>query len=74
MGLKLFVQEGLNKGEITAIVNLNVDGAFEYAWTPSLLKKLEESGCPRNLLKLKKITSAKAEQPCKQHQTGESSE
>jgi len=75
MALKDFVQEGFSKGEITAIVRLDVEGAFKSAWAPSVLKNLQESGCPRNLYNLTKITSAKEEQHGnKQHETGDSSE
>jgi len=56
----------LNKGEITAIVSLDVEGAFNSAWAQSVLKYLQESGCPRNLYSLTKITSTKEEQPWQQ--------
>jgi len=46
MALKYFVQEGFSKGEITAIVSLDVEGAINSAWAPSVLKNLQESGCP----------------------------
>jgi len=54
MALKDFVQEGFSKGEIAAIVSLDVEGAFKSAWAPNVLKNLQESGCPRNLYNLTK--------------------
>ena len=54
MALKEFVQEGFSKGEITVIVSLDVEGAFNSAWVPSVLNSLQESGCPRNLHNLTK--------------------
>ena len=57
MAVKEFVQEGFRKGEITVIVSLDVEGAFNSAWVPSVLKSLQESGCPRNLYNLTKKTT-----------------
>jgi hypothetical protein len=54
MALKEFVQEGFSKGEITATVRLDVEGAFNSAWWPSVLKNLQQSGCPRDLYNLTK--------------------
>jgi len=54
MVLKHFVQEGFSKGEITAIVSLYVEGAFNSAWAPSVLKNLQGSGCSRNLYNITK--------------------
>jgi len=54
MAVKELVQEGFSKGEITVIVSLDVEGAFNSAWVPSVLKNLQESGCPRNLYNLAK--------------------
>jgi len=52
MALKELVQKGFSKGEITVIVSLDVEVAFNSAWVPSVLKSLQESSCPRNLYKL----------------------
>jgi hypothetical protein len=54
MAVKEFVQEGFSKGEITVAVSLDVEGAFNSAWWPSVLKNLQESGCPRNLYNITK--------------------
>jgi hypothetical protein len=55
MTVKEFIQEGFSKGEITVTVSLDVEGAFNSAWVPLVLKYLQESGCPRNLYNLKKL-------------------
>jgi hypothetical protein len=54
MAVKEIVQEGFSRGEITVTVSLDVDGAFNSAWWPSVLKNLQESGCPRNIYNLTK--------------------
>jgi hypothetical protein len=54
MTVKEFVQEGFRKKEITVLIRLDVDGAFNSAWAPSVLRNLQESGCPRNLYNLAK--------------------
>jgi hypothetical protein len=46
VSVKEFVQEGFSKGEITVTVSLDMEGAFNSAWAPSVLKNLQESGCP----------------------------
>jgi len=66
MALNEFVQEGFSKGEIAVTVSLDVEGAFNSAWLPSVLKNLQESGCPRNLYNLKKNTSANEKPPWQQ--------
>jgi retron-type reverse transcriptase len=52
MAIKDFVEEAFISGEIANLVNLDVEGAFNAAWWPSVLKSLRESGCPRNLYNL----------------------
>jgi hypothetical protein len=54
MAVKEIVQEGFRKGEITVIISLDVEGPFNTAWVPSVLKSLQESGCPRSLYNLAK--------------------
>ena len=38
MVVKEFVQEGIRKREITVLVSVDVEGAFNAAWVPILLK------------------------------------
>ena len=52
--VKEFIQEGLSKKEIIAMISLDVEGAFKSAWWPSVLKNLKDSGCPCNLYNLTK--------------------
>ena len=49
-----YVEERFSSGEVTVLVSLDVEGAFNSAWWPSILKSLNDSGCPRNLLNLTK--------------------
>jgi hypothetical protein len=49
MAVTDFIEEGFKTGEITAVVSLDVEGAFNSAWTPSVLNKFKECGCPCNL-------------------------
>lgn len=52
MAVQDFVEKAFSSGEIATLVNLDVEGAFNSAWWPSILKSLKESGCPRNLYNL----------------------
>jgi len=66
MAVKKYVQEGFSRGEITVTVSLDVEGAFNSAWWPSVLKNLQESGCPRNLFNLTKNYFSNEKQPWQQ--------
>jgi len=76
MALKDFVQKGFSKGEITAIVSLDVEGAFNSAWAPSVLKKFTRKRMPTKLIQSHKklLQQKKSKHGNKQHQTGKSSE
>lgn len=52
MAVKDFTEVAFSSGEIVTLVSLDVEGAFNSAWWPNVLKSLNESGCPRNLYKL----------------------
>jgi hypothetical protein len=52
MAIKVFIDEALTKGHIVALVSLDVKGAFDAAWWPSILKTLKDFQCPRNLYNL----------------------
>ena len=54
MAVKGFIDEALTKGKIVALVSLDVKGAFDAAWWPSILKTLKDFYCPRNLYNLTK--------------------
>jgi ribonuclease HI len=52
--VKEFVEDGLRDGLITILVSLDVQGAFDAAWWPSILMTLKDFNCPRNLYNLTK--------------------
>jgi len=52
MGIKAFVQESLDAGEVIPLISLDVQGAFDAAWWPGALRELRESRCPKNLYRL----------------------
>jgi hypothetical protein len=54
MAVKEFVVEGLAAGEDIVLVSLDVKGAFDAAWWPSILNSLRACGCPKNLYNLTK--------------------
>ena len=54
MTVKDFIDEALTKGQIVALVSLDVKAAFDAAWWPSILKALKDFNCPRNLYNLTK--------------------
>jgi hypothetical protein len=53
VAVKDFVDKGL-AAEVIALVSLDVKGAFEAAWWPSILNGLKACGCPKNLYNLTK--------------------
>ena len=52
MVAKNFIEESLRLKQCTVIVSLDVKGAFDAAWWPSILKQLKEFKCPANLYRL----------------------
>jgi ribonuclease HI len=54
MVVKEFVQESLAAGEVIALVSLDVQGAFDAAWWPAILKEMRDCKSPNNLYKLTK--------------------
>ena len=52
MVAKNFIEESLRLKQCTVVVGLDVKGAFDAAWWPSILKQLKESECPANLYRL----------------------
>jgi len=45
MAVKAYVEEGFRSGEVAVLVSLDVEGAINSAWLPSILKSLKESDC-----------------------------
>ena len=54
MEAKKFIQPVLEKRGLVIITSLDVKGAFDAAWWPSILQTLKDLGCPRNLHNLSK--------------------
>ena len=54
MEIKNYVMEGLAEGEVIALISLDVKGAFDAAFWPSILNGLRACGCPKNLYNLTK--------------------
>jgi hypothetical protein len=52
MALKDFVQDSLNDGQYVALISLDVKGAFDAFWWPSILNSLKTLKCSRNLYNL----------------------
>ena len=46
--------EGMSQGHIAILVSLDVKGAFDAAWWPSILKTPKEFNCPKDLYNLVK--------------------
>jgi hypothetical protein len=49
MEVKKFIEESLQLKQCTVTVSLDVKGAPDAAWWPSILQKLRELKCPKNL-------------------------
>jgi hypothetical protein len=49
MAVKDFVEEALKAREVLVIASLDVKGAFDAAWWPSILKSLKACGCHNSL-------------------------
>jgi hypothetical protein len=75
MAGKEFVQEGFSRGEITATVGLDVEGAFNSAWWPSVLKSTRK-WVPKELIQpyKKLLQPTKSNPGNKQHHHRKSSE
>jgi hypothetical protein len=54
MVVKAFVQDSLAAGDLIALVSLDVQGAFDTAWWPAILKEMRDCGSLKNFYKLTK--------------------
>ena len=52
MDVKNFISQSIREKKCVTMVSLDVRGAFDAAWWPSILKNLKEMKCPKNLFKL----------------------
>ncbi len=48
------MEQGVASGEVIALESLDVQGAFDAAWWPGILKELRECKCPKNIYELTK--------------------
>jgi hypothetical protein len=46
------VQDSFNDGQYVALISLDLKGAFDTAWWPTILILLKTLKCPRNLYNL----------------------
>jgi retron-type reverse transcriptase len=60
--VKEYLEEGLREGNIAILVSLDVKGAFDAAWWPSILNTLKEFNCPKNLYNLAKSYFSEGQQ------------
>ena len=54
MTVKDFVEENLRNKNSVALISLDVQGAFDSAWWPSILNALIKFNCPKNLYNITK--------------------
>ena len=54
MAVKNFIEETLKNKQHVAMISLDVKGAFDAAWWPSILNSLKDFRCPKNLYFLTK--------------------
>jgi hypothetical protein len=54
MAVKDCVEKELAVGELIVLVSIDIKGAFDAAWWPSILNGLKACGCPKNLYNLAK--------------------
>ncbi|KAJ4448236.1 hypothetical protein ANN_10250 [Periplaneta americana] len=52
VALKDCVEESLRQNQYLVLVSLDIQGAFDSAWWPSIMQALRKFHCPRNLYKL----------------------
>lgn len=52
MAVKEFIQRNISERNSIVVTSLDVKGAFDSAWWPSILHNLQDMKCPRNLYKL----------------------
>jgi hypothetical protein len=52
LAVKEYIEEGVRQGHFNILVSLDVKGAFDAAWWPSILHTLKVFNCPKNLYNL----------------------
>ena len=59
MVVKDFIDEALTKGQIVALVSLVVEGAFDSAWWPAILKSMKDLNVSETYITIQRATSVK---------------
>jgi hypothetical protein len=54
LAIKEYIEEGTREGHIAILVSLDVKGALDAAWWPSIPNTLKDFNCPKNLYNLAK--------------------
>ena len=54
---KKFIEPKLEKRKVVIMTALDVKGAFNAAWWPSVLKALKDAECPRNFYYFSQVNS-----------------
>jgi len=49
MTVKQFIEHELERRRVVIMTTLDVQGAFDAAWWPAILRGLRDADCPRNL-------------------------
>jgi len=52
IAVKEYIEEGFRQGHISILISLDVQGAFNAAWWPSILHTIKIPDCPKNLYNL----------------------
>jgi len=72
MVAKEFVQDSLTTGDVIALVSLDVQGAFDAAWWPAILKEMRLRKPQRSLQTYKELLyTAHSDFGNKQYKNGE---
>ena len=72
MVVKEFVQDSLAAGDVIALVSIKIQGAFDAAWCPAILKEVRDCGSPKSHNKLTKNYFLERQRFCnEQHWNGE---
>jgi len=54
LAVKYYIEEGIKQRHIAVLISLDVEGAFDAAWWPSIIHALKEFSCPKDLYNLAK--------------------
>jgi hypothetical protein len=60
--IKEYIEEGMREGHIAILVSLDVKGAFDTAWWPSILNALKNVIVQKNYITWLKVTLVERQQ------------